>query len=72
MKRKAFLDLLEWKNAKERKPLIIRGARQVGKTYLIKDFGKTCYKDFVYFNFDEDLDLQKLFKNVSPITLATT
>ena len=47
MKRKAFLDLLEWKNAKERKPLIIRGARQVGKTYLIKDFGKTCYKDFV-------------------------
>ena len=44
MKRNAILDLIKWKNNPERKPLIIRGARQVGKTWLMKEFGQSCYE----------------------------
>ena len=40
MERKAMNDLIEWKNSKNRKPLLLYGARQVGKTYLVKEFGK--------------------------------
>ena len=43
MYRKIMRNLIEWKNSKERKPLILRGARQVGKTYIIKQFGKENY-----------------------------
>ena len=44
--------LIEWKNSKDRKPLIIKGARQVGKTYILKEFGEKNYEDVAYFNFD--------------------
>ena len=54
MKRSAFSELIKWKNNPERKPLVIRGARQVGKTWLMKEFGQNCYESFVYFNFDEE------------------
>ena len=54
MKRNAIQDLINWKNDEERKPLVLKGARQVGKTWLMKEFGKNYYKSFVYFNFDED------------------
>ena len=54
MKRSAFSQLVTWKDNPERKPLIIRGARQVGKTWLMKEFGQSCYDSFVYFNFDEE------------------
>lgn len=43
MKRNAFSELVEWKNSPDRKPLIIRGARQVGKTWLMKEFGENCF-----------------------------
>ena len=46
MKRNAFSELVKWKNNPDRKPLIIRGARQVGKTWLMKEFGKSCYESF--------------------------
>ena len=46
----------------ERKPLIIRGARQVGKTWLMKEFGQSCYDSFVYFNFDEEDALKSIFE----------
>ncbi len=62
MKRKILNKLIEWKNSKERKPLILQGARQVGKTWIMKEFGKTCFGNYVYFNFDEDSDLKELFK----------
>lgn len=62
MKRIALSQLIKWKNDPERKPLIIRGARQVGKTWLMKEFGQTCYESFVYFNFDEENALKSIFE----------
>ena len=54
MKRNAISDLINWKNSADRKPLVMRGARQVGKTWLMREFGQSCYSGFVYFNFDEE------------------
>lgn len=54
-------DLLGWKDSPNRMPLIIEGARQVGKTWLMKEFGATYYKNTVYFNFDDNRKLHKLF-----------
>lgn len=62
MKRSAFSELIKWKNNPERKPLVIRGARQVGKTWLMKEFGQNCYESFVYFNFDEEDELKSIFE----------
>ncbi len=55
-------DLLKWKNSKYRKPLILRGVRQVGKTWLLKEFGKQYYDNIAYFNFDESKELADYFK----------
>ena len=63
MERKIMKELLKWKNDKNRKPLILRGARQVGKTYIIKQFGIENYEGVAYFNFDHDTELYTLFKN---------
>ncbi len=63
MERKIMKELLKWKNDKNRKPLILRGARQVGKTYIIKQFGNENYEGVAYFNFDHDTELYSLFKN---------
>ena len=60
MKRFAYNKLIEWKNKEDRKPLIIRGARQVGKTWLMKEFAKE-YKHIIYINFEDSTVLQKLF-----------
>lgn len=54
MKRHAVNKLIEWKQDSKRKPLIIRGARQVGKTWLMKEFGRTEYKKVIYVNFELD------------------
>lgn len=62
MNRKALNDLLQWKDSAHRKPMILRGARQTGKTWLMKEFGKTEYKNYVYFNFDEQPELKSLFE----------
>ena len=62
MKRNAILKLVQWKNSPERKPMVLRGARQVGKTWLMKEFGKNYYKSFVYFNFDEEDELKSIFE----------
>ena len=55
--------LLKWKKSTSRKPLILRGARQVGKTYILKEFGKNNYDNVAYFNFDHDSGLMDLFEN---------
>jgi len=55
--------LLIWKQKKNKKPLIIRGARQVGKTWLMKEFGKTAYKETVYISFDNNNQMQALFES---------
>lgn len=62
LKRSAFSQLVTWKESTERKPLIIRGARQVGKTWLMKEFGQSCYENYVYFNFDEEDELRSVFE----------
>ena len=62
MKRNAMQSLINWKNDPERKPLILRGARQVGKTWLMKEVGQTCYANYVYFNFDEEDELKSIFQ----------
>lgn len=62
MKRNALSKLMEWKNSDDRKPLVLKGARQVGKTWLMKEFGRSCYQNFVYFNFDEEDELHSIFE----------
>lgn len=61
MYRIAIEKLLKWKQSKRRKPLIIEGARQVGKTWLMKEFGKQAYADTVYINFDSNSRMAELF-----------
>ena len=61
MYRVAMERLLKWKASRRRKPLIIEGARQVGKTWLMKEFGKSAYRDTVYINFDANSRMSDLF-----------
>lgn len=63
MKRIAIQKLIEWKSDSERKPMVLKGARQVGKTWLMKEFGKNHYDDYVYFNFDEEASLNSIFES---------
>ena len=62
MKRNAIQDLILWKSSEERKPMVLKGARQVGKTWLMKEFGQSYYDNFVYFNFDEEDELKSIFE----------
>ncbi|MCI7222903.1 ATP-binding protein [Fusobacterium sp.] len=62
MERFILNNLIEWKNSKYRKPLILKGVRQVGKTWILKEFGKNYYKNFVYFNFDENIEYLQFFQ----------
>lgn len=68
MKRKIYTELLEWKNLKEQKmPLVLYGARQVGKTYIVSEFGKTNYNNLVYVNFEQDENIIPYFEtSISP------
>lgn len=61
MYRSAIEKLYQWKEKKNRKPLIIEGARQVGKTWLMKEFGKKAYQNSVYINFDSNPEMAELF-----------
>ena len=61
MYRIAIKKLYQWKNGKYRKPLIIEGARQVGKTWLMKEFGRQAYESVVYINFDSNSIMTELF-----------
>lgn len=62
MKRKILNDLMKWKENPHKKPLIIKGARQVGKTYIIREFAQEAYEDLVEINFERDLEFIDLFK----------
>lgn len=61
MYRIAIEKLYRWKESRRRKPLIIRGARQVGKTWLMKEFGRSAYRDMIYINFDSNSRMAELF-----------
>jgi len=62
LNRKVFQDLNDWKDSPDRKPLILQGARQVGKTWLLKKFGATCFADTAYFNFDQQNEIKQFFQ----------
>jgi len=59
--------LLDWKNSKYRKPLILKGVRQVGKTWLLKEFAKRYYKNIAYFNFDEHPEYKQFFESTKDV-----
>lgn len=81
MYRNIINELIKWKESPDRKPLILLGARQVGKTYILKHFGNTCYKNVAYINCDnnarvkdlfaEDYDTARIILNISAITKET-
>ena len=54
--------LLDWKNSPYRKPLILKGVRQVGKTWILKELGKRYYENTAYFNFDENEEYKQFFE----------
>lgn len=62
MRRNALESLIRWKSSGDRKPMVLKGARQVGKTWLMKEFGQSCYPHTVYFNFDEEDELKSIFE----------
>ena len=67
MKRLIMKKLQEWKNSPFRKPLILKGVRQVGKTWLLKEFGKQYYDDTAYFNFDENPEYRQFFTTTKDV-----
>lgn len=73
MERNTYQKLLAWKTRDDRKPLVVRGARQVGKTHLIRQFGDREYENLVYLNFEEDAALDGLFDGrLAPSRLLAT
>ena len=67
MKRTIMKDLLAWKRSRRRKPLVLRGARQVGKTWLLEEFGKTFKEGFVRFNFDKNPEFAQFFQTTKDV-----
>jgi predicted AAA+ superfamily ATPase len=67
MERLIMQKLLRWKNSKNRKPLILKGVRQVGKTWLLKEFARRYYKNIAYFNFDEHPEYKQFFENTKNV-----
>jgi predicted AAA+ superfamily ATPase len=61
MQRDAYIKLKQWRSSSKRKPLLLRRARQTGKTYLLKAFGQAQYDSLIYFNFEEDPNLKDFF-----------
>ena len=72
MYRNAMNELHRWKQKKNKKPLIIRGARQVGKTWLMRAFGKIAFKETVYVNFDNNVPMKELFSSGMTIDRIVT
>ena len=61
MRRRIYDDLVKWKNDPDRKPLLLEGVRQCGKTYILKEFGKRNYASTIYFNFEKDKGIDQMF-----------
>jgi predicted AAA+ superfamily ATPase len=67
MERFIFKKLVDWKNSQYRKPLILKGVRQVGKTWILKEFGKRYYENIAYFNFDENEEYKQFFNTTKDV-----
>ena len=63
MKRKSIEQLIKWQKSDNRKPLILKGARQVGKTWLMREFANSFYESYAEFNFDKDVRLNSVFES---------
>lgn len=61
LKRKIMNELITWKETNKKECLLVKGARQIGKTFIIDEFGKTCYKSYIYINFLKDPEQKKIF-----------
>lgn len=68
MERFILEKMLKWKNSKYRKPLILKGVRQVGKTWALKEFGRRYYENTAYFNFDENEEYKQFFETTKDVT----
>ena len=80
MERKIIEELLQWKSSSRRKPLILNGARQVGKTWILKHFGRLCYDNVAYLNCDSeplaanlfvDYDTNRIIRAIETLTNTT-
>ncbi|MBN2657587.1 MAG: AAA family ATPase, partial [Spirochaetales bacterium] len=70
MIRKIYPKLLQWKNSSSRKPLVLKGARQTGKTYLLNEFGRTEFRMVHYINFQSNPEISSVFdKNLDPFRI---
>jgi hypothetical protein len=69
MKREIEADLVRWKNQERRMPLLLRGARQVGKTYIVEKFGKEAFESLVTLNFEQHPEYQACFKSLEPLKI---
>jgi len=67
MERLILNKLLAWKNSPYRKPLILKGVRQVGKTWILKEFGRRYYENTAYFNFDENEEYKQFFETTKDV-----
>ncbi len=67
MERHIMKQLLNWKNSPYRKPLILKGVRQVGKTWILKEFGRQFYENTAYFNFDENEEYRQFFETTKDV-----
>ena len=67
MERAILKKLLNWKNSLYRKPLILKGVRQLGKTWVLKEFGKRYYENTAYFNFDENEEYKQFFETTKEV-----
>ena len=68
MERFILNDLLKWKESKYRKPLILKGVRQVGKTWILKELGRRYYENVAYFNFDENEEYKQFFETTKDVS----
>jgi predicted AAA+ superfamily ATPase len=69
MIRDIYENLLEWKDSRIRQPLLLRGARQTGKTFIIHDFGKKSFKNFITLNFERNPEYKEIFKTRIPVEI---
>ncbi len=70
MKRRAKNDLEAWKGRAGRRPLVVRGARQVGKTFLVEEFGRRCFDSFLTVNLEQKDVLHRLFDGMDPLRIV--
>lgn len=70
MERLVLAKLREWKDKEKRKPLILNGARQVGKTWILKEFGRQYYTDVAYFMCDKDNEIDRIFLRILMLNVS--